>query len=218
MNGICVDGLLDVVAAPFLKLFERYGRDVGSRGASLTGMLHAACEAELSDRLEVRARPELIPRSLVVASREERSVPRGRILQSVVIGVGDRDPGPLMRTSDGADLNFGDFSLWLACTFRAEIAFDERNLPLLRRDALLGDLMGRDGRLRHWPKKLAKRDDVLAFAIELFEGGREYGEKEVNEAIGGFFDDHALLRRELVVAGLLRRTADGAKYWRGRRR
>jgi hypothetical protein len=43
-----------------------------------------------------------------------------------------------------------------------------------------------------------------------------YSEAEINRALNGehAFGDHALLRRELVDQGLVRRTADGREYRR----
>lgn len=55
------------------------------------------------------------------------------------------------------------------------------------------------------------------FALErlasAFDPGRVYSEREVNEALRDrhTFGDWALLRRELVEGGLLRRTPNGAE-------
>jgi hypothetical protein len=40
----------------------------------------------------------------------------------------------------------------------------------------------------------------------LFEPGRQYPEKEVNEILHAWYPDHAMLRRNLVDAGLLTRS------------
>lgn len=64
--------------------------------------------------------------------------------------------------------------------------------------------------------KKDKRNDVLFYLGTKFEIGRNYTEKEVNAIIEQWhtFGDYFLLRRELIVCDVLRRTRDGAKYWR----
>lgn len=49
-----------------------------------------------------------------------------------------------------------------------------------------------------------------------FEAGRVYREKDVNEILKSWhtFDDHALLRRELVEKRHLARKLDGSEYWK----
>jgi hypothetical protein len=44
--------------------------------------------------------------------------------------------------------------------------------------------------------------------------GKRYNEKKVNEILGGYHEDTATLRRELVGAGLMARESDGSAYWR----
>lgn len=46
-----------------------------------------------------------------------------------------------------------------------------------------------------------------------FERGRMYKEKEVNEILKAFHDDHVTLRRFLIEHGLLDRNRDGSQYW-----
>jgi hypothetical protein len=70
----------------------------------------------------------------------------------------------------------------------------------------------RDGRLTEIPMKRSKRRIVLERVALEFEPGRRYDEKEVNAIVGGFFTDHASLRRYLVDEGFLDR--DHGEYWR----
>jgi hypothetical protein len=72
-----------------------------------------------------------------------------------------------------------------------------------------------DGRLTAVPRKQARREQLLTHLAEtLFERDRPYTEPEVNEALRTVHDDWPALRRHLVVAGLLVRTKDGARYRR----
>jgi hypothetical protein len=70
----------------------------------------------------------------------------------------------------------------------------------------------RNGRLTEIPMKRSKRRIVLERVALEFEPGRRYDEKEVNVIVGGFFTDHASLRRYLVDEGFLDR--DHGEYWR----
>lgn len=74
------------------------------------------------------------------------------------------------------------------------------------------------GRLTEWPsknKREAQRQvrDYLASKIET---RKEYTETEINEILSQWatIGDPALLRRELIEAGWLKRNRDGSKYRR----
>lgn len=72
------------------------------------------------------------------------------------------------------------------------------------------------GRIKAWPAKTAKKQAVLRYLSEHFDVGRTYTEKEVNALIDDMhtFGDYFLLRRGMVDEGYLRRTLNGASYWR----
>ncbi|MEU9886301.1 DUF2087 domain-containing protein [Sphaerisporangium sp. NPDC051017] len=69
-----------------------------------------------------------------------------------------------------------------------------------------------EGRLRAIPTRREKRLAVLRYIAQVFEPGVRYPEKDVNVALRAFHDDHAALRRYLVVEGLLGR--ENNVYWR----
>lgn len=71
------------------------------------------------------------------------------------------------------------------------------------------------GRIKRWPKRFDEKKFVLELLQSKFVRGRAYSEKEVNDIIREWhlFDDHALLRREMVDRCLVNRTNDGRKYW-----
>lgn len=70
----------------------------------------------------------------------------------------------------------------------------------------------RGGRLREIPAKRSKRLIVLERLSLEFEPGIRYEERQVNETLSRFHEDHASLRRYLVDEGFLSR--DQAGYWR----
>lgn len=78
----------------------------------------------------------------------------------------------------------------------------------------LAPFLDREGRLRHWPTRPAKRRLALRYLAKKFEPERNYTERDVNELLTAWhtFGDHALLRRDLCDAGLLTRNADGSRY------
>ncbi|MCX5385890.1 DUF2087 domain-containing protein [Streptomyces sp. NBC_00083] len=73
------------------------------------------------------------------------------------------------------------------------------------------------GRLTTIPRKAARREQLLAHLTEtLFASGRDYTEREINEALLTVHDDYPALRRFMVTGGHLDRTRDGASYRRAR--
>jgi hypothetical protein len=69
-----------------------------------------------------------------------------------------------------------------------------------------------DGRLVQMPAKRARRLVVLDHVARVFEPGRRYPEREVNDALRVIYDDFAALRRYLVDEGFL--TREDGVYWR----
>lgn len=73
-----------------------------------------------------------------------------------------------------------------------------------------------EGRLKVWPSKPEKKTAAVKLLAEKFLPAREYSEKEVNmiikESIS--FGDYQLIRREMIMKGLLKRLPDGSKYWK----
>ena len=77
-----------------------------------------------------------------------------------------------------------------------------------------------EGRLARWPsvkkKNRAMTDLALEYLVQAFEYDRVYTEREVNALLNEHhtFEDAALLRREMVMYGLMAREIDGSAYWR----
>ena len=68
------------------------------------------------------------------------------------------------------------------------------------------------GKLTQLPTQRKKREIVLAKIAESFDPGRRYDEKEVNEIIHRFHEDHCTVRREMIACGLMAREKE--VYWR----
>ena len=96
-----------------------------------------------------------------------------------------------------------------------EEAADEPGDAVLRRFV-------HNGRLLAMPAARGKRLVVLDHLARLFEPGRRYPEREVNELLGRYHPDYAMLRRYLVDDGFLDRedvrgpsgSATVKVYWR----
>lgn len=67
------------------------------------------------------------------------------------------------------------------------------------------------GKLTQLPTQRKKREIVLAEIAKSFERGRKYSEKEVNEIIHNFHEDHCTVRREMIACGLMEREKE--TYW-----
>ncbi len=71
------------------------------------------------------------------------------------------------------------------------------------------------GRLEQLPRRRADRDLVLRLvASRLMPVHEPMGERELTDRLADLARDPVGIRRELVDAGLLTRTRDGAEYWR----
>ncbi|WP_227077693.1 DUF2087 domain-containing protein [Clavibacter nebraskensis] len=73
----------------------------------------------------------------------------------------------------------------------------------------------RDGRIAQWPAGPADLDVLLRHVVtQVLEPDEVLDEKALTERLLRLTDDHALLRRHLVDAGLVLRTRSGSEYAR----
>jgi hypothetical protein len=63
-------------------------------------------------------------------------------------------------------------------------------------------------------RRLARRTAQLEKAAEGFDFEVKYTEREVNEILSAYFDDHVFARRLLFEWGFIDRKLDGSSYWR----
>jgi len=72
------------------------------------------------------------------------------------------------------------------------------------------------GKITQLPQRQQRKVAVLAYLADQFPNGRDFAEREINEICDRWhtFDDHFLLRRELVDNGFLCRERDGSRYWK----
>lgn len=70
------------------------------------------------------------------------------------------------------------------------------------------------GRITSWPARQKVQRLAAAWLAQRFEPGREYSEREVNDALcdGHTFADWALLRRSMFDWKLFDRESDGTRY------
>jgi hypothetical protein len=67
------------------------------------------------------------------------------------------------------------------------------------------------GKLTQLPTQRKKREIVLAEIAKSFENGKKYDEKDVNEIIHKFHEDHCTIRREMIACGIMAREKE--TYW-----
>ena len=76
----------------------------------------------------------------------------------------------------------------------------------------------RDGRIARWPASPADLDALLRHVVtEVLDPQEVLDERALTERLLRVTDDHALLRRHLVDAGLVLRTRSGSEYARADR-
>lgn len=94
----------------------------------------------------------------------------------------------------------------------APVAAPESLDPDPDRNAVLRNFV-REGRLLSLPAGFGKKRIIVEHIAELsFEPGVSYTEKEVDEVLKGWYDDHAALRRHLIDHGVM--TREDGRYWR----
>ena len=69
-----------------------------------------------------------------------------------------------------------------------------------------------EGRILQFPAQKKKFEVLLRYVARVFEPGRSYGEKQVNEMLSTYSDDTATLRRGLVEHGIMARKGGGGEY------
>ncbi len=87
--------------------------------------------------------------------------------------------------------------------------------PTLNLDAYANKILGEyfvRGRLKELPGQLKKREVILRHVAQVFEPGKRYSEKRVDEILKSFSADAAMLRHVLVNDKLLVKA--GGHYWR----
>ena len=67
------------------------------------------------------------------------------------------------------------------------------------------------GKLAQLPTQRKKREIVLAEIAKAFDKGKKYDEKDVNEIIHKFHEDHCTIRREMIACGIMAREKE--TYW-----
>ena len=110
----------------------------------------------------------------------------------------------------------GEVAYSLSALLSAENASLVLNDARLAHPAELRPFLDREGLVTSWPAKRKGQEAVLAYLTTKFTVGQVYAESGVNELLRQWhtYNDPAYLRRCLIEGGLLKRTADGAQYWR----
>ena len=67
-------------------------------------------------------------------------------------------------------------------------------------------------KLKEFPSREKKKYIILCMLVHLFEKGRIYKEKEINNILLEVHDDYAVLRRYLVDYKFMKRESDGSAY------
>ena len=74
--------------------------------------------------------------------------------------------------------------------------------------------LDKENKIKAWPKRQEDKKLVVEYLATKFKSDKVYSEKEVNEVILSWhtFNDHTLLRRELIEQKYLTRTPDCKEY------
>jgi len=98
----------------------------------------------------------------------------------------------------------------------------DENLPRLSEEAnvdayerkVLETFTDAEGHITAFPSQEKKYRVLLSYAMQAFEPGVRYSEKQVNEILLRFNEDTASLRRGMIEYHLMEREGGGGAYWR----
>jgi len=79
---------------------------------------------------------------------------------------------------------------------------------------VLNTFLDENGRFEVFPAQQKKEEALLRHIVKVFEPGKRYSEKEVNQMLSQFNEDTARQRRDLVDLGFMKREGGGGAYWR----
>ncbi len=79
---------------------------------------------------------------------------------------------------------------------------------------VLSSFLSANGRIKSFPAQDKKLQVILRHVVQVFEPGKRYSEKQVNEQLAQFNEDTAFLRRSLIEYKLMEREGGGGDYWR----
>lgn len=98
----------------------------------------------------------------------------------------------------------------------AKMCDDRYNITCAERDKILSDVFISQNplRLKVFSAKEKKKVVILTRIAAEFEVGRVYRECEVDEILGGIFEDYVTLRRYLIEYGFMVRSRDCSEYRR----
>gem|GEM_PF-809341 len=88
--------------------------------------------------------------------------------------------------------------------------------PVQGLNTMIQKLLDPKGLVTRWPKKPEESAAVLEYFASKYETDKRYTEMEVNAILKQWhtFNDHPMLRRELVNSAILDRSVDGREYWK----
>jgi hypothetical protein len=79
---------------------------------------------------------------------------------------------------------------------------------------VLSEFLRPDGTIKEYPVGEKRFMVIVRYALQQFEPGRRYSEKEVNALLKRLHPDSATMRRAMIDNRLLERVSNGAEYWR----
>lgn len=99
---------------------------------------------------------------------------------------------------------------------RTATSVDERYaITQEEKDKILSRYFSADNKLliKNFPAKEKVKIIILQRLISCFETNKIYSEKQIDEILKQFYDDHVTIRRYMIQYGFLDRSKDCSQYW-----
>lgn len=217
-NSVSQDNLnmsrvLTLAERSFIDLGNSYRESMRNTDDLLYRLFNLACSASLRSTHGIDVPAEKLKEFMVVASSSEQLVSREHILRGMEVAYGSNDCYIVLRTADESEFRSDQYSIWIACTALGKIRIGDHNIATLVKYLTVQNHVDGNGRILKWPRKADAKLKLLNYILSAIDFPIECEESQINTLLSYHTDDVALVRRELIVSGLLSRTTDGSRYW-----
>ncbi|EKJ86140.1 hypothetical protein CLV96_4011 [Leptospira meyeri] len=206
---------LNLIKDSYLAIVRKYGKVPELLNENLNNFFSICIAAELRNFIETEYNDvNDIYKFVVISNRKTVLIEKTMILKNIRINYSNKNSSIQFISESGRVFNDDEYSLFLACTQTENIYLNSQNLALIKAYIPIKKLFTKDKNKLIWPRQTKLRNLILRFLSLGLEPNKKYSEKEINEYLSFYYNDFALLRRNLIDLNYLYRSKDGSIYYR----
>lgn len=170
------------------------------------------CKNKAESLTSCRLDDESMKNFLVVDNKGEMVIDRGMILSGISLSSNPNGFDVALFDKEGGIYSSKEAKLFIACTATNCIHIGDDNIQLISEYVSVRHLVNPNGRFKCYPRKLKPKKLLLSFLSSTFDKRKVYTEIQVNSHLKHFYNDFALIRRDLVDYGFMKRERNGSEY------